>query len=76
MRFCHFKHTLYLFIIYTVLAVSCTKAYKKVESSLSDDDVSESVNTRYTQQAAMNIYGYHPIKALQIVVIQPSSSAT
>lgn len=57
MRFCHFKHTLHLFIIYTVLAVSCTKAYKKVESSLSVDDVSESVNTRYTQQAAMNIYG-------------------
>ena len=67
MRFCHFKHTLYLFIIYTVLAVSCTKAYKKVESTLSVDDVSESVNTRYTQQAAMNIYGYQPIKALQIV---------
>ena len=67
MRFYHFKHTLHLFIIYTVLAVSCTKAYKKVESTLSVDDVSESVNTRYTQQAAMNIYGYQPIKALQIV---------
>ena len=67
MRFCHFKNTIYLFIIYTILIVSCTKAYKKVESSLSNDDVSEYADTHYTQQAAMSIYGYQPLKALQIV---------
>lgn len=49
-----------------VLAASCTGSDGNVNISR-DGNTSKSADTLYTQQMAMSIYGYHPLKALQII---------
>lgn len=66
MRYCHVIHTSFLFIIYMVLAASCTGSDGNVNISR-DGNTSKSADTLYTQQMAMSIYGYQPLKALQII---------
>ncbi len=56
-----------LYIIYIVLAV-LTAGCKGSSSERADGgNVSHPSDTLYTQQAAMNIYGYQPVRALQII---------
>lgn len=49
------------------LAVSCTWTDKDGDQSSDNDKVSEAKDMRYTRQAAMNIYGYQPLRALDIL---------
>ena len=51
----------------TVLAVSCTWTDKGGDQSSDDDRVSKAKDMRYTREAAMNIYGYQPLRALDIL---------
>lgn len=58
----HPKHLAIFFIVFAALSGSCTKTGKN-----QDNKAVQSHDMRYTRQAAMNIYGYHPERALQII---------
>ena len=58
----HTKHLAIFFIVFAALSDSCTKTGQDQEN-----DTLQRQDTRYTRQAAMNIYGYHPERALQII---------
>ena len=62
----HFSHSRYLtifFLFIAALGISCTRTNKSQDNSLT----SQSHDMRYTLEAALNIYGYQPLKALQII---------
>ena len=58
----HPKHLTIFFIVFAALSGSCTKTGQDQEN-----DTLQRQDTRYTRQAAMNVYGYHPERALQII---------
>ena len=62
------KHSIHLsifFLFLTVLTVGCTATDKEKDKSMGNSY--KSMDTRYTRQKAMEIYGYQPKRALQII---------
>ena len=55
---------LIIYIVVSVLTVGCTGSSGEKPGN---GHVPNPADTLYTQQAAMNIYGYQPIRALQII---------
>ena len=66
MSFFRSRHIAILLPLLAVLAVSCKWTDKEMKS-LDNSSRPRSVNKRYTKQAAMNIYAYQPVRALQII---------
>lgn len=54
------KHYYIVFIVIATLMIGCT-------GTPSRDKVTDTTDTIYTQQAAMNIFAYQPARALQII---------
>ena len=62
------KNSGYLSIVLLVaLSVGCTKMNKKVDTSLLNSIKPQSAMSHYTSEAALEIYGYQPVRALQII---------
>lgn len=62
------KHSIHLtifFLFLAVLTVGCTATDKEKDKSMGNSY--KSMDTRYTRQKAMEIYGYQPKRALQII---------
>ena len=66
MSFFRSRHIAILLPLLAVLAVSCKWTDKEM-NALDNSSKPRSVNKRYTKQAAMNIYAYQPVRALQII---------
>ena len=66
MSFFRSRHIAILLPLLAVLALSCKWTDKEMKA-LDNSSRPRSVNKRYTKQAAMNIYAYQPVKALQIL---------
>lgn len=58
-------HLIIFFLFLSVLTVGCTSTDKEKDKSMGNSY--KSMDTRYTRQNAMGIYGYQPKRALQIV---------
>ena len=67
MHYSKTKHLTLLSLLFSVLAVCCTEEGKNHDRTLGRGRIPQPSDTLYTQQAAMNIYAYQPIKALQII---------
>ena len=67
MHYSKTKHLTLLSLLFSVLAICCTEEGKNHDRTLGRGHIPQPSDTLYTQQAAMNIYAYQPIKALQII---------
>lgn len=62
------KNSGYLSIVLLVaLSVGCTKMNKQADTSLLNSIKPQPAMSHYTSEAAMDIYGYQPVRALQII---------